>query len=90
MSIRSVLAGSLALIVLEILVTSRQATGRVSGLFSGVAKAVDWLVDPNTPGIPDRTVAAAASRASTTSATTSASSPQPSPTRNPVGSTVLA
>lgn len=55
MNVRSILAGSLALIVLEIVVTSRQATGRVSGIFGGVAKAVGWLLDPHTPGIPDRT-----------------------------------
>ena len=52
---RGFLSGALGLIVLEIVVTSNQATGRVTGLFAGVAAAANWLLDTNTPGIPDRT-----------------------------------
>lgn len=70
---RGFLTGALGLIVLEILVTSSQATGRVTGLFSGVAKGVDWLVSNTTPGLPDRT------QAKTSSASSSPSSLIPAP-----------
>jgi hypothetical protein len=57
MRVRSVLAGALALIVLEIVVTSEQASGRVGGFFAGVAAITNWFLDPGVPGIPDRTSA---------------------------------
>jgi len=53
-SVRGILTGALALIILEVVVSSNQASGRIGGFFAGVAAAVDWLVDPGVPGIPDR------------------------------------
>lgn len=62
--LRGFLTGALALIALEVVVSSKQATGRVSGIFTGIAAATSWLLDSNTPAIPDR-----AHPASTTSTT---------------------
>ena len=61
--LRGFLGGVLGLIVLEIVVTNRQASGRVGGIFSGIAAATSWFVDAGVPGIPDRTGKSATSSA---------------------------
>lgn len=51
MRIKSILSGSLALIVLEVIVSSPQ-TGRLASLFALPATWARWLIDPTIPGIP--------------------------------------
>lgn len=61
---RGLLGGALALIILEVILTSPQATGRVGGFFSGLADGVSWFVSESTPAIPDRAATAAATTSS--------------------------
>lgn len=56
---RTVLAGSLALIALHTVVTFGGATGRIGGAFAGVADLVDRFLDPTRPAIAERAQAAA-------------------------------
>lgn len=65
--LRGVLAGALALITLEVVVTSNQATARVGGFASGISGAVSWLLSTNKPGIPDRSANTTAATSTSTS-----------------------
>ena len=49
----SIIAGALALIVLETLVKSKTAQGNLSGFEKIVVGATRWIVSPSVPGIPD-------------------------------------
>jgi len=64
---RGILAGALALIVLQVLVTNARATNALGGVATGAGKAVQWFLDPNTPAIPDRTQTASATSPSSSS-----------------------
>jgi hypothetical protein len=52
-----VLSGSIALVALEVLLTSKQP-GRIAQLFALPAAWARYLVDPAIPGIPNRAKAA--------------------------------
>jgi hypothetical protein len=54
---RAVASGGLALVVLQVLVTSKQ-TGRIGSLFALPATWAQHLIDPSIPAIPDRTLGA--------------------------------
>lgn len=63
---RSALSGAIVLSLLEVVVTSSAATGRVGGFFDGVSTALGYLLSPALPLVPDRR--GAASSTSTTPA----------------------
>ena len=65
--VRGVLAGAFALIVLEVVVTSAQATNRIGGFAAGIAGAVSWLLSTDKPGIPDRSANTTAATSQSTS-----------------------
>lgn len=50
---RGLFAGALALIALEVAVSTPAAAGRVGGLLGGAAALVRHLLDPTVPLIPD-------------------------------------
>jgi hypothetical protein len=50
---RGVLGGALALVTLQVLVTSNQ-TSRLAGLFTVPADLAEQFLNPNVPAIPDR------------------------------------
>jgi hypothetical protein len=74
-------SGALALVALQVIVTSQQ-TARIAGLFALPAAAARWLISPDVPGIPDHTKPAAAKSTSTTSVTIPA--PLPAPPRSTI------
>ena len=49
----SILAGALALIILEALGSTKSASTAVGGGFAILNGVVRWIVDPSVPGIPD-------------------------------------
>lgn len=53
-ALRGVIAGGLALTALEALVTSRGAANNAGALFTLTAGAINRLIDPSVPLIPDR------------------------------------
>jgi hypothetical protein len=53
-ALRGAVAGVLALSLFEALVSSQSASKNAGGLFELAAKAVNHLVDPSVPLIPDR------------------------------------
>lgn len=72
---RGILAGALALIVLQVLVTNSRASGAVGGVAAGAGKAVEWFLDANTPAIPDHSKGSATTSAAVTPAPTSSATP---------------
>ena len=52
MRIRPILSGALALIVLELIVTSSNGP-RLAGVFGFPALVASWLIDPTVMGIPN-------------------------------------
>lgn len=50
---RTALSGMLGLALLDAVVSSNQAAGRVGGLLSGVGKVVEHILSPTVPAIPD-------------------------------------
>lgn len=61
--------GVLALTALEAVLSSRHATGRVTGAFAGLATLLQHIADPTIPAIPDlRPAAAQTATSSTTTA----------------------
>ena len=70
----SVIAGGLALIVLETLVANRQAQGNLSGFEKIVVGVTRWIVSPAVPGIPDLARKKAGSSSSSSSGNTGAQS----------------
>ena len=53
MSLRGILAGSLALVALQAVTATNASAGRVGGMLSAVATGVRVLLDPAVPLIPD-------------------------------------
>ncbi|MBM7510043.1 hypothetical protein JOE61_003857 [Nocardioides salarius] len=53
MSWRGIFAGSLALIALQAVVSSRDSAGRVGSGLEWIADLVSAALDPGTPAIPD-------------------------------------
>lgn len=68
----SIVAGGLALIVLETLVSNRQAQGNLSGFEKIVVGVTRWIVSPAVPGIPN--LAKKSSSTSSSSGSTGAQS----------------
>jgi hypothetical protein len=58
---RGILAGALALIALEVLVSNRTAAGAVGGVFDLVARAARGFLSPDVPAIPDRSSSSSSS-----------------------------
>lgn len=54
---KGLLSGALALVLLQVLVSSRNAGAGVSGVFGGAANLAEKLMDPTVPAIPARTTA---------------------------------
>lgn len=65
---RWAIATALGLSLLEVVLSSSAATGRVGSALSGVANATSYLLSPAKPLVPDRRTAAAASSSSSSSA----------------------
>lgn len=70
---KGLLTAALGLTLLEVVVQP-EASGRVSGVFSGVAKIVGHFLSPSLPAIPARTTAPA----NPVSSSTSSGAPKPS------------
>lgn len=67
MRLRSILAGALALVALEAVVSTPAAAGRFGSMLTGTGKLVRHLLDPSVPAIPDVTGAGTSSSSYTTS-----------------------
>lgn len=77
------ISGSIALIGLEVLVTSPQ-TGRIATLLQLPATWARYLIDPNIPGIPNKAKAAAPTTPTVPGTTPGNTAPAvPAPTTNP-------
>ena len=50
----SFVAGILALVALETVVSSGAAAGRFSGFLAFVPKVIAWVVAPSVPAVPNR------------------------------------
>jgi len=61
----SVLAGALALIVLEVVVSNKNAAAATGGVFDGIAGFAEAFLSPDVPGVPDRAHPAAKGSSST-------------------------
>ena len=75
---QTVLAGVLALALLEVTVSSNAAAGRVGGLLDATASVVSHVLSPTVAAIPDlRTKGGAAPSAATDQSSTSSGSTMP-------------
>lgn len=74
---RYALRTALALTLLEVVISSAQATGRVGTALDGIANATKYLLSPAYPLVPDRRAAASA-----TSTQPAAPSQPTTPTQN--------
>jgi hypothetical protein len=77
-----VLTGALALVALQVVVTSPE-TGRIADLFSVPAKAARALIDASVPAIPQLAAPAAAPTADTASLGTAPTPPARRPRTTP-------
>lgn len=68
---------ALALTLLEVVISSAQATGRVGGAFDGIANATKYLLSPDYPLVPDRRGAASASSTAPAAPPAQAAPPPP-------------
>lgn len=64
---RWALATALGLSLLEVVLSSSAATGRVGSALNGVANATSYLLSPSKPLVPDRRTAANSSAQSSSS-----------------------